>query len=964
VNGLRRVAVSLLGPVALAGAGPAFGQVAPNAAWRTLRTPHFSVHFTPPLEATARRAAAAAETAYVRLAARLHPPRGPIDIVVADNVDYANGFTFQSPTNRIVVYVHPPLDVPSLRYYDDPLALVLTHELTHVFHLDRTRGWWRTAQRVFGRSPVFFPNLYDPGWMIEGLATYFESEITGSGRVAGTYERMLVDATGVDGGLLPFDRWSLATTRYPGGDIAYGFGGLFFEHLSETRGRDRVADFIERSSGMPIPFVLGRPARRAFGMSLSAAWRAWRDSVAAHAPPAALPLAGWRDLWHGAAMIVAPRWLDSTTLLYTANDWVESPAAYRAGLGGQIERLGRRNSRDPNTVLPDGALLFSQLDYTDPYHVRSDLYVERNGHERRLTHGARLAQPDARRSDGAIVAVQFVPATMVLVRVSADGRTVTPLTLASPDTQWADPRWSPRGDRIVATRWTRGGYTDVVILDTLGRVVRALTHDRAIDGPASWTPDGRGVVFASDRTGRSELYWAPASGEREPRRVSHGGVGVFFPELSPDGRWLAAVRYDAGGWHLGIAPFDTTGAESVPVAASFDGPELPPAAQDAGSVRPYSPWRSLLPRYWLPLIDRTAAGTYAVGGFTSGMDVVGRHAYYVQALLDPRAGEHTFTASYRYAGLGQPVVGADADQDWDRAAIVDTTGAVVGHLVRRTRTLALTFTMSRPRIRTNAFWSVGGELEMRHYTSEPAPLLGRLVDAQYFRSSPRYWNLVASTGWSNAQRPPRAISLEDGLAIGVTGRLKWLEGRGGEAVSRSVTAVASAYKSLDLGGYAHHVVAVRVAAGFANGADPGEYDVGGSSGTASVILPGISIGSHRTFPVRGFPGGAESGSRALTGSVEYRLPLVAPHRGLGLWPIFLDRTSLAVFADGGAAWGPGEALRFDRALGAVGAELGLDAGVPYDTPYRLRVGVAVPVSNRVRGAAAPVSVFFQLGYEF
>src|SRR3712207_6907183 len=50
----------------------------------TLRTAHFSVHFTPELEAIARRTAANAERAYAQLAAELVPPRGPIDIVVSD----------------------------------------------------------------------------------------------------------------------------------------------------------------------------------------------------------------------------------------------------------------------------------------------------------------------------------------------------------------------------------------------------------------------------------------------------------------------------------------------------------------------------------------------------------------------------------------------------------------------------------------------------------------------------------------------------------------------------------------------------------------------------------------------------------------------------------------------------------------------------------------------------------------
>ena len=134
------------------------------------------------------------------------------------------------------MYAHPPLDDLSLRYYNDWLALVITHELTHVFHLDRTRGWWRVAQHVFGRSPALFPNQYRPAWVTEGLAVYFESDLTGFGRVEGTYEQMIIASAARSRGVLGIDKWSLATTRYPYGDIAYGSGALFMDYLARTRG--------------------------------------------------------------------------------------------------------------------------------------------------------------------------------------------------------------------------------------------------------------------------------------------------------------------------------------------------------------------------------------------------------------------------------------------------------------------------------------------------------------------------------------------------------------------------------------------------------------------------------------------------------------------------------------------------------------------------------------------------------
>ena len=94
--------------VLCARATPAAGQPVPHDAWRTIATEHFRVHFTPPLEAAARRAASQAEVAWQGLAAELRAPRGVIDLVIADNVDFTNGFATPFPTNRIVIYATPP----------------------------------------------------------------------------------------------------------------------------------------------------------------------------------------------------------------------------------------------------------------------------------------------------------------------------------------------------------------------------------------------------------------------------------------------------------------------------------------------------------------------------------------------------------------------------------------------------------------------------------------------------------------------------------------------------------------------------------------------------------------------------------------------------------------------------------------------------------------------------------------
>src|SRR5207245_2194334 len=98
----------------------------------------------------------------------------------------ANGLTTVAPTNRITIFAAPPAGDHGLLFFDSWLRLVTTHELAHVFHLDRSRGLWDGLQRVFGRAPGLFPNEYQPSWVTEGLATYYESKFTNGGWPRGT----------------------------------------------------------------------------------------------------------------------------------------------------------------------------------------------------------------------------------------------------------------------------------------------------------------------------------------------------------------------------------------------------------------------------------------------------------------------------------------------------------------------------------------------------------------------------------------------------------------------------------------------------------------------------------------------------------------------------------------------------------------------------------------------------------
>ncbi len=960
---------------------PASAQLSPADRWYTIETAHFRVHFIKALEPEARRGAVNAERAFAELSAQLRPPGGKVDLVIADNFDYVQGYATTFPTNRIVVFAHPPIDAQELRNYDDWSRLVITHELSHIFFLDRSDGLWRIGRDIFGRNPAFFPNSFLPSWLVEGLAVYYESRITGAGRLEGSEHYMIARAAAQAHRLPRLNQISSETSRYPGGESVYAYGGLIFDYLSRTRGPQSIQRFIDVNSTRIFPLSLNARAKLAFGISFENAFRDWSDSLERTAPAMTEPLPGWRVLTGDGRSVGTPRWIGDTAVVYAADNGRESPAAYVASLDGRIRNLGRRNGLGANTPVANGSLVFSQPDFTDPYHLRNDLYVARDGRDTQLTHGARLAQPDAR-ADGDIVAVQSVPGSTRLARVSANGMRIVPITAGTADVQWGSPRWSPDGASIAAIRVTRGGINDVVVLDSTGLVRKVIVSEHAIVDAPSWSPAGDRIYYTSTQTGSMEAYSASVDAAETGRtQLSTSTTGLFGFEPSRAGAKFAALEFRFDGYHLGYtaARPNATNRDTIvstPRANCADcraaAIAAPVTSSDLGPSRSYSPWRSLAPRFWQPLVTIASGTGNVIGAATSGQDIIGRHAYDAQAGFNTKYHETDLFGSYVYAGLGQPFIGASAQQTFDHFDLVNSSGNTVGLLARRARIYGLNLGLIRPRVRTYGSLSFGGEVESRDYTTSPDTLLSKL-NSIYSRTR-NYPSLFASASWSNTQRPGLSISREDGFTARATTRRRWLSSEASNG-SNSIVGVVAGYKSLDLPGFSHHVIALRLAGADADKNAISTFSVGGLSGQSLEVVTGIAIGGdRRTFGVRGFPPSAEQGTRALGGSVEYRAPLAAPSSRVPFIPVLFDRISVSSFADAGRAYCPSGvaqpvvvcsgASRAMPWLASVGAEANFDTAIQYDVATRFRAGFAVPVTGKAAAGARVVSVYLTIGESF
>ena len=68
------------------------------------------------------------------------------------------------------------------------------------------------------------------------------------------------------------------------------------------------------------------------------------------------------------------------------------------------------------------------------------------------------------------------------------------------------PAFSPDGRLIAYSRWKPGGFRDIHLYDLATATDRALSVDRAMDIDPRFSPDGRYVLFSSDRSGINDIY--------------------------------------------------------------------------------------------------------------------------------------------------------------------------------------------------------------------------------------------------------------------------------------------------------------------------------------------------------------------------------------------------------------------------------------------------------------------------
>ncbi len=901
----------------------------PGRVWRTAETAHFRIHFEDEARPAALRVGDIAERAHLVLARELSwTPKDKVDVVLYSGVDYANGFASPLPFNRTGIFLAAPTQ-GELLDRSEWLELVLLHELTHVFHLDKAHGAPAGLRQVFGRLVWTFPNALQPSWLVEGLAVQSESRAgNGAGRLRSAYfEAQLRDER--KRGFISLREINADGRRQPV-NRNYLYGAYFFDYLTRQYGADAAARHVDWYSRQVWPFRVHNSTVAVTGKQMDQVWAAFladleqqvqQRSAALLATPEQVGLAlaaPWREV---EALDMAP----NGDIYVVAHDGISAPVLqrYPSG-GGQAQKLTPLHAQARIDVRADGAVLIAQPEVCGGYEVMFDLYQWTPGAGlQRLTQCQRYIAAAWLGAEGQVVALRNDRAGLTQVELYDSRSGSTRVLVAGEATRhWIDVAAAPDGQSVALIGKQAGAFSLVRLdLDTGAQTV---VHTDAQPITRPHVADTGALTFISSSDGAPNL-WRLAHANLV--RLTHAHTAVLhFGGVAKDGTAVLGTL-EGGQVQLRVlptAPAEQGSAEPA-AAAAVTAPPAPVLLQTLvqpvalSDERDYCALPSLRPRAWWPVLF-SSHGTFSVGASLFGSDALGLHHYLVTPYVEVTQKE--FLGMAEYAWRNRHFVALQRELNVRRWT--DQNGNQDPLEYERVGSAQWMSLARSVQLERSAAVGVGAVLSRRD---------GVVVDGATTREMDE--RLAAVVALYDSRR---AGALSAGPSRGQQVQLFYETYRPFKDTQRSaytgevVRLLWDGHLALGRSVLSAHWVEGRGQAGRTE-----NFDLGSEVGSIETLAPQLN---ERDVSLRGYRQGAAglSAANARRVTVQWRTPLADIDRHAMVPPVGVNRVSGAVFYEAGGVWDHGGGPQ--RWLRAVGAEVVTEFKLGYLLPLQVRFGVA------------------------
>ncbi len=856
-----------------------YGAAPAGETWFTLKTPNFRVHHTEPLETYARHFAFSLERGLPLLEKNLKwKAPTPIDIVITDPSDSANGLAVSFPNTHIEVYSTALEHDSVLSHYYDWVNELAVHELTHIIANDSALGFYLTLRKIFGSWVK--PNGLQPSWMSEGLAVYEETSLTSGGRGRSPWINALLGEAVRAGKLTSkdytsLDRFNDGNPWWPAGNMPYLLG-----YTIQASGVKKKANFPGElslnNSGLP-PFAPNRNAEEVVGQDWASLWQEadirLRERYPNHSQKTCFITQSGRLT--GGHALSSDGWV-----YFSEESWKEGVQLSRvradAPCGNQnVERLYHKKNGGPSqvAVAEDGSLVaFSVTNLQRFEHFFNDLYLwhRDSGKVEQITDGKRARDP-AFASGYLFYIYQNSDTSHSIRRKHLASGHEEDIYVAKPLERLAGLH--ARGKQIAFSLHNNKGQELLVRAELDGgnlhiaTASNSRTHERnphiAADGSVwfsgTFNSPEKMAIFRRAENNKTELIYREASG--------------FVDRPIPlDKNTLLVQAYHLGGTDIARVNIADSwqGQDPKQDVHEFLTGEAPPKdtapkAEELASVGTISPYKStstpatsLWPQYWMPEFAFEEDG-FLAGASTSGNDPLNYHFYALRALYDSRATFPIYWAYYR-----------------------NRTYPTAFHLELKQSNSYFASTKTSNR---QALYSAEAVIPLGGYTSYTlgAAFQERTLFSRKGQSVIGYQSFL----YENVGKKPAAVAPNYGevlrLYAGVYPNAR------NERTFVDLRPLLGIYKE---GFQPSHSMSLVARAGIStNRLLASNYYLGG----------GQSVLTDSDFVVRGYPQDTLFGQRIAAVNFAYTLPLAHPYRGWRTNPLFLENFGLSFRADAGSA---------------------------------------------------------------
>jgi Tol biopolymer transport system component len=590
--------------------------------WKTIKTEHFEVHFHEGAEWTARQVAEVAEEVHKPLCDLYqYEPDNPVHFIIKDTDDYANGAAFFFD-NKVELWA-TNLEF-GYRGTTQWIRNVVTHEYAHIISIQSAmrlgRRWpalyfqlitFEKEKRPdvlqgYPKDIITYPlsTLLFPPWFAEGVSQF---QTPGTKYDCWDSHRDMILRCGVlENKMLTYDEMGFFGKSSMGSEQVYDHGFGLVNFIASQYGPEALEAIIKELRS-PLRLNMDGALKKATGKSGEALYNDWKQSLRERYE---IELSGVREnLQEGAALVEAGErrgymnvWPvfspDGKKIAYLGNkgnDYAGTDLYLmnRDGAGAKLVKSGVTSR--PAFSADGKRILYSRKHNVDKYGSSvNDLFVYdlETKKEKKLTHGARIADPAWSPDGRSIIGVKNGDGTHHIVLLDADGRGERVLYSADPGTQFYNPAFSRDGRQILFGIFQRG-TRDIAVIESDGTGFRYVLETPNDERDASWSPDGRSVVFSSDRTGIFNVYELDLSNGTFAKITNVVG-GAFNAWRSEDGAFVYA-RYSGDGYGIWFVHPSSSPVETMDLAA-YSARDLkpydecaflknpPPAAQNDGAL--------------------------------------------------------------------------------------------------------------------------------------------------------------------------------------------------------------------------------------------------------------------------------------------------------------------------------------------------------------------------------------------